>query len=299
MTLLCNPWQSSSQEPKGEKHSKGQEKINEEYPEAVAEAEANTPPAGLASIYVLRPRAVLGAAGIFGLTIDGLLWGVLNNGEYAWDPIQPGDHSLGRAKMNEYHLEVESGKTYYIKISAGGIATGGVTFLSSSEGEKMRRELKLNPDRWLLHQYVSHWNQVRIGMSEEEVRKLLSFTQMSAQTFRYRVVSPSETSNIKTTVGIPVVSVEDEKVFRSDLLWYVLIFRRNVLIEKRDGAVFQNLQAQTITVDLRGHNGAVNGVPYFGGILNGDETVPTMSVPGFFRGPNWDGTTVVPKGSRK
>ncbi len=298
ITLLCNSSQSLPQELQKGKHSKGQERINEEYPEAVAEAEAGTPPSGLAGIYVLRPRAILGAAGSFGLTIDGLSWGLLNNGQYAWDPILPGNHSLGRAKINEFHLQVESGKTYYVEISAGGLASGGVRFLSADVGARMRRELRLSPDRWLLHQYVSNWTQVQIGMSIDEVRKFLRFTQMSTQIFSYRFANPSETSNIETKAGIPVVPIEQEVVFRSDLLWYVLIFRKNVLVEKRDGAVFPNSRAQTTIVDLRGYSGTVNGVPYVGGILNGDGAVPAMTVHGFALF-YWDGTAVTPMGSRK
>jgi hypothetical protein len=113
------------------------------YPEAAEEAQLNTPPAGDASVYVLRPSRLAGAAVPWSFLVDGQQWGDLRSGEYSWGALSPGDHCLQRVKC--VSLKAEPGKTYYVVISAG-----GVKFLSLEKGEKIRTELRLSPRHWFL-----------------------------------------------------------------------------------------------------------------------------------------------------
>ncbi len=46
---------ASGREPRGGKETKKQQKVENSFPDAVAEADANSPPASYASLYVLRP----------------------------------------------------------------------------------------------------------------------------------------------------------------------------------------------------------------------------------------------------
>lgn len=268
------------------------EKLESAFPSASTEAQANKPPPNYGSIYVLRPKSSLGALGCFGLTIDGKLWGSLNNGEYAWDPISPGDHVMGRARPKQYHLHVDAGKTYYIVISAGGLGTGGVKFISEAEGEKIRHKLRLNESRWLLHQYLANWPKIRIGMNFAEVSSLLKMDSMYRLDFSYMYASNGAISQFGNgNISIPVVPVDKVSVYRSDVIWYSLTFRDDMLIAKRDaqlsptkGPAVEYLEGATV-------RGMVDGVSYAGGILNKNgETAIQMTplvipfCPGF---PEW------------
>jgi hypothetical protein len=87
--------------------------------------------------------------------------------------LQAGEHFFRRAG-SPISLRAEPGKTYYVVISAGGLASGGVKFVSPDEGEKLMKKLPINPDRWLLRQYLANWSSVRVGMSLAEVTSLIS-----------------------------------------------------------------------------------------------------------------------------
>lgn len=152
------------------KESKKQQKIEALFPEAAAEAEANTPPAGYASLYVLRPSGILGMAGGFYLSIDHEIWGCLNNGQFSWDPLSPGQHTFSRTSLRTSTVQIaaEPGKTYYAVLTPN---TAKV--ISAEEGEKLRRRLSLNPQRWLYRQYLSNWPAVHIGMKAHDVAQLI------------------------------------------------------------------------------------------------------------------------------
>ena len=160
-----------------EKPTSAHQKADLSYPEAAEEARRNTPPAGGASMYVLRPSKTLGMVGCFFLELDDRTWGGLANGQYSWDPLSPGAHSFKRTVRGRVSLQAEAGKTYYVVISAGGLGTGGVKFVSQEEGEKIRRKLSLNPDRWLLRQYLANWSSVHVGMTLEEVKHFLRLSE--------------------------------------------------------------------------------------------------------------------------
>ena len=163
-----------------EKLTKAQKTAEGSYPEAVEEAARNAPPAGQASIYFLRPQSLVGSAVCFSLEVDHSTWGGLGNGQYSWAPLSPGEHSFKRTVRGEVSLNADPGKTYYVVISAGGIGTGGVKFVSPEKGEKMKSKLSLNPDLWLLRQYLANFASVRVGMTLEEVQHLLRMSEGSS-----------------------------------------------------------------------------------------------------------------------
>jgi hypothetical protein len=161
-----------------EKRTDGRKKADISYPEAAEEARQNTPPTGDASVYVLRPRKILGMAACLFLQLDNRTWGGLDNGQYSWDPLSPGEHSFKR--LGSVSLQADAGKTYYIVLSAGGLGPGGVKVVSQQEGENIRRTLSLNPNRWLLRQYLANWPSVRLGMTVAEVKALLRMSDGQA-----------------------------------------------------------------------------------------------------------------------
>jgi hypothetical protein len=210
-----------------EQPTKSQKKAEISYPEADQEARLNAPPAGDASLYVLRPWKLLGAAGCFGLEVDKKSWGALLNGQYSWDPLSPGEHSFVRFGKG-VSLRAEPGQTYYLVISAGSMTGGGVRFVSPKEGEKIRKKLSLNPDRWLLRQYLANWSSVRVGMKLEDVQRLI---RMSEGEFFYE--SGSEVKPIPGTGLGAIVGTGDVFRFRS-MLGYSVTFRNGILAERHD-----------------------------------------------------------------
>jgi hypothetical protein len=87
-----------------------------------------------------------------------------------------------RTLKGAFTLEAEPCHTYYVVISPRGFVHGGVSFVSAAEGEKIRKNLSLNPDRWLLRQYYSNWASVRLGMTLEEVQHLVRLSERASIT---------------------------------------------------------------------------------------------------------------------
>jgi len=214
-----------------DKHTKAQQIAQSSYPAAVEEAKLNAPPTGYASIYYLRPKSIVGKAVCFWLEVDKRTWGGLANGQYSWDPLSPGEHSFQRTIKGGVSLNAEPGKTYYAVISAGGLGGGGVKFVSPEEGEKIKGKLSLNPDRWLLRQYLANWPSVRLGMTLPEVEQLITISE--GRVFYDVSVHPEKIPGIP---GLLALVSEDEFEFRS-MLGYSLNFVSGVLTEKHERVV--------------------------------------------------------------
>jgi hypothetical protein len=197
-----------------ERSTKAQKKADTSYPEAVEEATRNVPPPGQASMYVLRPSSLVGIAGCFFLEVDHSTWGGLGNGQFSWAPLSPGEHFFKRTVKGEVSLNAEPGKTYYVVLTPGHFATGGVKFITADEGEKMRSNLSLNPDQWLMRQFYADWPSVRIGMTLDEVQHLLHLSEGTS--FR----------------RFGQVGMTDEEFTFQSILGYGLTFKNGILTGK-------------------------------------------------------------------
>ena len=222
-----------------QEHTKAQRHAAESYPDAVEEAQRNIPPSGYASLYVLRPSRIPGIAVCWFVNVDGKAWGGLANGQYSWDPLPPGEHIFTRANKKGVSVTAEPGNTYYVVVSAGGIGGGGVALISPEAGEKMRKKLSLNPDRWLLRQYVANWSSLSLGISFDEAQQRLRFSEGQFAFLEGTKLDPIVIApNGSGIAGI--VGTGREMSFRS-MLGYRLTFKPPssgsgyVLSEKTDG----------------------------------------------------------------
>ena len=211
-----------------QKVTKSQQEAERSYPEAVEEARRNSPPTGAAGLYVLRPSKIVGIAGCFYLEIDRKTWGGLGNGQYTWDILPAGEHSLKRTVNGAVSLKAEPGKTYYVVISPGGFATGGVKIVSPEEGEKIKSSLSLNPDRWLLRQYLANWPSVQVGMTLDQVQHLIHMSE-GHSSFEDGV----ELKEIPGT-GWAAIGGTGKKINFTSMLGYRLTFVNGILTEKHD-----------------------------------------------------------------
>jgi hypothetical protein len=211
-----------------EKSTRAQKNADVSYPEAVEAAARNVPPPGEASMYVLRPSSIVGSAGCFSLEVDHSTWGGLGNGQFSWAPLSPGEHFFKRTVKGEVSLNAEPGKTYYMVLTPGGLGTGGVRFVSAEEGAKMKSKLSLNPDQWLLREFLANWHSVRIGMTLNEVQHLVHLSEGSRYLEEGPRLQQMGTSGLVAILGT-------KTVFRfNSMLGYSLTFEDETLTEKQD-----------------------------------------------------------------
>jgi hypothetical protein len=126
------------------------------------------PSAGKALIYIYRVGRFVGSAAHDHLFINGVYVAYLLNGEYAWMEVAPGTavvtgtpemyyggiiQSTGaalndaRKKENErIRLDVEAGKTYYLKWTSGTMATG-IKVTLQDPGIGAKEMSKLHPSK--------------------------------------------------------------------------------------------------------------------------------------------------------
>ena len=126
------------------------------------------PSPGKALIYIYRVGRFVGSASHDHLFINGVYLAYLLNGEYAWMEVTPGAavvtgmpemyyggiiQSTGAAlnearnKENErIRLDVEAGKTYYLKWTAGTMATG-IKVTLQDPGVGAKEMSKLHPSK--------------------------------------------------------------------------------------------------------------------------------------------------------
>jgi len=140
--------------------------------DAKAAAVPTTPPTapspGKALIYIYRPGRFVGSAAHDHLFINGVYVAYLLNSEYAWLEVAPGTAvvtgmpemyyggiiqstgaalSEARRKENErIRLDVEAGKTYYLKWTSGTMATG-IKVTLEDPGVGAREMNKLHPSK--------------------------------------------------------------------------------------------------------------------------------------------------------
>lgn len=75
-------------------------------------------PADVAHIYVVRPRAYLGSALLFSVTLDGVPAGQLANATYFVFPVAPGPHTLlvsSAENVDRIPLTVQGGQAYFFR----------------------------------------------------------------------------------------------------------------------------------------------------------------------------------------
>jgi hypothetical protein len=243
VTLIGLGMVGGGQEPPQKKLTKDQSKAEESFPAAVAEAEANRPPDGWASMYVLHPHSMQGMMGCFGLIIDSQPWGALPQNTYAWDPVKPGVYQFLKTGSKGTPIKIEAGKTYYALLTVGGFSSGGFKFLSADEGEKLRKKLALWPGRWLLRQYRANWSKVQPGKTTlAEVDRLIGEYQWNSVLVIENKQRPGEFFHTEihdiTLGGFLSSNPQDKSKSVSRLLGYELSFEgSNNLVEKRDGAL--------------------------------------------------------------
>lgn len=127
------------------------------------------PSPGKALIYIYRVGRLVGSASHDHLYINGVYVAYLLNGEYAWLEVDPGTavvtgmpemYYAGGAVMSSYaaikdstkkeneriRLEVEAGKTYYLKWTSGTMATG-IKVTPQDPGEGAKEMSKLHPSK--------------------------------------------------------------------------------------------------------------------------------------------------------
>lgn len=136
-------------------------------PEAAPPPTAPSP--GKALIYIYRVGRFVGSAAHDHLFVNDVYWAYLKNSEYAWMEVAPGPvvvkgtpemYYAGGVAMSSFaaihnaasngheriRLEVEAGKTYYMKWTSGTMATGiKVTLMDTGVGAKEMKGLHLSP----------------------------------------------------------------------------------------------------------------------------------------------------------
>ncbi|MGD0628460.1 MAG: DUF2846 domain-containing protein [Terracidiphilus sp.] len=128
----------------------------------------SAPSPGKALIYIYRVGRFVGSAAHDHLFINGVYLAYLLNGEYAWMEVAPGTAvvtgmpemyyggiiqstgaalSEARRKENErIRLDVEAGKTYYLKWTSGTMATG-IKVALQDQGVAAKEMSKLHPSK--------------------------------------------------------------------------------------------------------------------------------------------------------
>ena len=152
LALSASPSVSAAQAPQDSKHASA----------------PTAPSAGKALIIIYRKGGFVGSASHDALGVNGVLLATLLNGEYASTEVQPGTvvvsglpkmyyggiiQSTGAAvnettrKENERaRFEVEAGKTYYLKWTAGAMGTG-IKVTPVDEATGAREVSKLHPSK--------------------------------------------------------------------------------------------------------------------------------------------------------
>lgn len=100
------------------------------------------PPDGVATVHVYRPQNIIGFAWVFNLKVNGEKYGKIKNGRHLILSFTPGK-TVFSVKKKEVELNLEAGKTYYLRsfIEAGYII-GSLDLVEVTESFA-RQELKL------------------------------------------------------------------------------------------------------------------------------------------------------------
>jgi len=119
--------------------------------EADRTAKSLTPPEGKALVYIVRPSAV-GFGIKFKINLDGKFIGSTKGGRYIYSVLEPGEHIFvtSPGKKEEYRIEVEAGKTYFIHqvphLGVFGARSELRPIFSESEGHVILRRCKLSKE---------------------------------------------------------------------------------------------------------------------------------------------------------
>ena len=221
--------------------------------EAVREAQANTPPAGHAGLYIVRPGGVMGAGSSYYFDLDHRAWGNVDNGVFMWDPSPAGHHVLQAYGGREIPFDAKAGQTYYFE---AGIMSG-VKAVSESQGKAAVAKSQLDPTHWKIRQYLANWSEIRSGASVEEVVRLLGDPLFDAAGYaremrsgrRFTGSSPSASQIVVTPDSYAVTyrtgdtygtgdylagTGEGTFEFLSGVLGYRLFFVNGALAKKMD-----------------------------------------------------------------
>ena len=130
---------------------------------STVQSTASPPPAGKALIYVYRQGRMLGAAGYDRIFVNNHYLAALRNSNYAQREVPPGTvvfttlsrinrifivdeelmEALRKKAKERFRMEVEAGKTYYVKWSIG----GKMKLVDAATGAKEMSGLHLAKDR--------------------------------------------------------------------------------------------------------------------------------------------------------
>ena len=121
--------------------------------DAKAPSVVPAPSADKAMVCIYRITRVTGAASHDFLYLNGVFLATLLSGEYAFREVSPGTVVVSELPKNDptkkanerIRIEVEAGKTYYLKWTAGPMASGiKVTLEEPSTGAKEMSKLRLS-----------------------------------------------------------------------------------------------------------------------------------------------------------
>lgn len=119
--------------------------------EADRAAKSLTAPEGKALVYIVRPSD-FGFAMKFKINLDGKFIGSTKGGRYIYSILEPGEHIFvtSPGKKEEYRIEVEAGKTYFIRqvpnIGVFKARSELRPIFSESEGRVILRKCNLSKD---------------------------------------------------------------------------------------------------------------------------------------------------------
>lgn len=115
-----------------------------------AKALSFTPPEGMASIYVYRPKEFLAAGTLIDVSLGEKRFGTLAAGTYLFGNVEPGRYvvrgrGIAQSRVKLIRLNAEAGRQYFFKIdsSFGGARLQAV---DETEGRKAIKNYKLSGD---------------------------------------------------------------------------------------------------------------------------------------------------------
>jgi len=114
-----------------------------------------SPPEGKALIYIIRPPKYNAAVADFRVEIGQFVIGSTQAKRFLYTFVKPGKHILsGKAgNLSELPIEVQAGKTYFVKqkVKSGWIRVNNeLILLEESEGEKLLKKCKLSGDNYTM-----------------------------------------------------------------------------------------------------------------------------------------------------
>jgi hypothetical protein len=91
------------------------------------------PPQGKVSIYVIRPRMILGGGVPWPVLLDAEVFGMLRITQYLQADVPPGEHTLVVSGGSNFTFQTHAGQNYFYLVGVSP-STGNVKRISEEEG---------------------------------------------------------------------------------------------------------------------------------------------------------------------